>query len=498
MKRTYMKFFFSLLATVSIVAVGCGKEGTNTNEVTNNTESIETSITDESTPAASNQEVELLYGTVNLTYANFYYGELNDIEPELTATSGQYQAESKVNAAGYLNEGMYDAVTSATKQKSTGFAASYYEEVGDGANIIGVANVNVAISKALYEDVTNAISQGTICSNELIELVSEMTLSDTVPCEYKVINSDGTVSKTIGETQVATDVTATFTSISSWGNYQFSFEGIEIDAAQMMGAIMETSDGCKYGLEHEDNLWLRAGEVSFCVVPFTEPHGNEVAYQRFADMQGKTITKFTYLLKDGPDIEIPVNAFVYKQLEEGFQAAVDSQVTYDKNGTVISYSLTTPEGSDYQLSMIKFGRSAVDLAGVEISDTAITLPESFGPGSYTFIFEDELYAAMSASAMVDSGLTEGDITFDGEGFVIKPDCGLTVSQWINNFGSITVNGEPVSGRGLSGILFDETGKLLMDAAIEQNDSSTPVFPDGKNEISITAAGFPEVTFTFEK
>lgn len=68
---------------------------------------------------------------------------------------------------------------------------------------------------------------GTECQNPLIEMVSSMTLSEQVPAEYKVINSDGTLSKTIGNTTTADQVTATLTSISSWGNYQIDFEGLE-------------------------------------------------------------------------------------------------------------------------------------------------------------------------------------------------------------------------------------------------------------------------------
>lgn len=108
-----------------------------------------------------------------------------------------------------------------------------------------------------------------------------MTLSEQIPAEYKVINSDGTLSKTIGNTITAKNVTATLTTISSQGNYQINFEGLDIDAATVQGAILETNDGALYGLQHEDNLWIKASELSFPVEPFTEPHGNEVAYQRF-------------------------------------------------------------------------------------------------------------------------------------------------------------------------------------------------------------------------
>ena len=119
------------------------------------------------------------------------------------------------------------------------------------------------MSTALYNDVQNAISKGVICQNPLMELVSNMTLSEQIPVEYKVINSDGTLSKTIGNTITVENASATLTTISSWGNYQINFEGFDIDAATVQGAIMETNDGALYGLQHEDNLWIKASELSF-------------------------------------------------------------------------------------------------------------------------------------------------------------------------------------------------------------------------------------------
>lgn len=141
-----------------------------------------------------------LYGTLDLSYADYYYGELSNVEAEEVEMSvaGQYDAENKVTAAGYREEGMYDAVTSATTTKSKLFEAAFTEDTDTGVNIIGPSNVNVAISKALYDDVQEAIENKTECRNPLIELVQNMeNVSDIEPVEYKVINSDGTISKTI-------------------------------------------------------------------------------------------------------------------------------------------------------------------------------------------------------------------------------------------------------------------------------------------------------------
>lgn len=60
---------------------------------------------------------------INVPYADFYYGEINHVQPEALedAAAGQYDAEDKVTAAGLREEGIYDSVTSATSQKSQRF-----------------------------------------------------------------------------------------------------------------------------------------------------------------------------------------------------------------------------------------------------------------------------------------------------------------------------------------------------------------------------------------
>ena len=54
---------------------------------------------------------------------------------------------------------------------------------------------------------------------------------EEVPAEYKVINSDGTLSQTIGTTNEAENVTVSFATVSTWGNYQIDFDGLEIESA---------------------------------------------------------------------------------------------------------------------------------------------------------------------------------------------------------------------------------------------------------------------------
>ena len=212
------------------------------------------------------------FGKINVPYADFYYGEIKKVLPEALedGAAGQYDAEDKVTAAGFREEGIYDAVSSATSTKSQRFAGSYFEQKDEGTDILGVSGVNVAISKELYDDVKAAIEANTECSNPLINFVSALTeVSEEVPAEYKVINSDGTLSQTIGTTKEAENVEVSFATVSVWGNYQIDFDGLEIESDDIQGGLIETSDGSIYGLEHLDNLWLRANEIAFAAEEMT-------------------------------------------------------------------------------------------------------------------------------------------------------------------------------------------------------------------------------------
>ena len=454
--------------------------------------------------ASAIEESEYYFGVLDVPYADFYYGEINHVEPESLeeGAAGKYDTEDVVTAAGYREEGVYDAVTSATNAKSTRFEKTYYEENGEGANIFGPSGVHVAISKALYEDVQQAIADGTECANPLVDFVSALgEVTEEVPAEYKVINSDGTLSRTIGTTVSAENVTADFATTSVWGNYQFSFEGLELDAAAIQGALLETSDGQIYGLEHLDNLWLQPGEVAFAVTEMTEPHGNTPSYQRFEDMQGKTITKMTYMIADGDDISIDLDFYCKALLPEGYSVSAADTVIYDAEGTKIEVTQEVPEGSEYVLTSVLAGRAAVEDASLySMEGGVITLSSQLKPGQYSVVLSDETYADQKLTCTVDSGLNEGDVTIEENVLTVAENAGgLTAADYISSLGSVSVNGEPVQGRDLGSVIFNEDGSINLEAAIDMDGEQVPVFAEsGSYEITLEATGYPSATGTVNK
>ena len=113
---------------------------------TSEAQTEEASGAEDEAQTVSIETSEYYFGKINVPYADFYYGEINHVQPEALedAAAGQYDAEDKVTAAGLREEGIYDSVTSATSQKSQRFEKSYFEQNGDGTDILGPSSVNVA------------------------------------------------------------------------------------------------------------------------------------------------------------------------------------------------------------------------------------------------------------------------------------------------------------------------------------------------------------------
>lgn len=261
--------------------------------------------------AAKNALDKYEYGTANLSYADFYYGELNDVKEDTTLDL------TSDKAASYRESGMYDAVSSATTNKYKSFFSSTYSEDnanGQGGSIIGMKDVNIAVPTSLYENAKKAISENKECSNKLLEIIGSMKLSDNAPSEYKILNGDGTLTAMKSEVTEDTSDTLTIKTQSSYGQYEVDPVTSENSPLSnlsakdsLLGIIVEDEDGKKYGMEHLENIWI-GGKFSFAVTDgFKEKHGNTIDYNRHEALQGKTIKKVTYLVKNGADIVINTN-----------------------------------------------------------------------------------------------------------------------------------------------------------------------------------------------
>ena len=471
-------------------------------------------------------ESGFVYGTANIPYADFFYGEMNDVAQNATM---QLDAADPVTAAGYREEGMYDAVTSCTNSKSKRYDTSYYTENTENGSVIleGIKAVNIAVPASLYNDAKKAIEEGKSCSNQLLKIVSSLeNVSETAPAsgEYKILNGDGTLTAMTTETKEL-NVESSITASSPWGNYQVSVEfgnnnPDQPTTANMMGVIFETSDGKKYGMEHSQNLWLRTGEIAFAVKDgFVEPHKNTIDSKRSAGLEGKTITKITYLVKDGADIVIPTNLLVKYKLADGQGiTGPEEKVVFTNNTfipTEVQLAYNVPESSSYKLTSVEYGGQVLSEGSYNdytYDDSTKVLSvyggvfAKTGVGTYTLTFTDSSaapYEDITVPIVLSADDTKVTFAIQNNKLVkVDPNGSTTyeVKDYIKNITAIKVDGQALGGRKANiseiakSVFNESTGAVNFDAKV----NNTAVFAKGDGgsyNVELTSSGFNDVTGT---
>lgn len=472
-------------------------------------------------------ESRFVYGTANIPYADFFYGEMNDVQQNAEM---QLDAADPVTAAGYREDGMYDAVTSCTNSKSKRYATSYYTENTENGSVTleGIRDVNIAVPTSLYKEAQEAIKEGKNCSNQLLSIIGSLkNVSETAPesGEYKVLNGDGTLTAMTTETKTLT-VDSSISTSSVWGNYQVSVEFGDKNpdqptTANMMGVIFETSDGEKYAMEHSQNLWLRTGEIAFAVKDgFVEPHKNTIDAKRSKGLEGKTIKKITYLVKDGADIVIPTNLLCKYKLVDG-QGIIgpEEKVVYQRGygRTNVQMTYQVPETSSYKLSSVKYDGNELEqgaYAGYTYDEDKRILTvngdtwsnSTTGVGTYTLTFTDQSdapYEDITVQVVLSADETKVQFAIQDNKLVKIDPNGDTIYEakdYIKNITSIKIDGQALGGKKaniseIAKTVFDEkTGAVNFDAKV----NNTAVFAKGDGgsyNVELTSSGFNDVTGT---
>lgn len=471
-------------------------------------------------------ESGFVYGTANIPYADFFYGEMNDVQQNAEI---QLDAADPVAAAGYREDGMYDAVTSCTNVKSKRYETSYYTENTENGSVTleGIKNVNIAVPTSLYNEAQKAIKEGKNCSNQLLSIIGSLQkVSETAPesGEYKVLNGDGTLTAMKTKTKELKFNSSISTS-SAWGDYEVIVEfGDENPdqptTANMMGAIFETSDGEKYAMEHSQNLWLKTGKIAFAVKDgFVEPHGNTIDAKRSQGLEGKTIKKITYLVKDGADIVIPTNLLCKYKLADGQGiTGPEEKVVYTNNTftpTKVQLTYNVPEGSSYKLTSVEYGGQVLSEGSYNdytYDDSTKVLSvyggafANTGVGSYTLTFADQSeapYEDITVPIVLSADETKIQFAIQDNKLVKIDPNGDTIYEakdYIKNITSIKIDGQALGGKKaniseIAKTVFNEnTGVVNFDAKV----NNTAVFAKGDGgsyNVELTSSGFNDVTGT---
>ena len=238
-----------------------------------------------------------IYGTSNLTYKEFYSGDVSSTDS-------------------------FDVVTTASTSKYSVLSNAWtdYEEesaeAAGGYHVKGVANVNVAVDSDLY--IESAILKD--ANKELskaYEEASDITLNENptqAPSQYKTLQKDGSYVSNSNTIATVTDASATLATASTWGEYEISVtekstkylrttrsdEGFSINST-IQGIILETTEGYKVGLEHLANIWVQPYKLSFNVNNEAGTTGIAKSDNtaEFKKLVNKTINKITYVTPEG-------------------------------------------------------------------------------------------------------------------------------------------------------------------------------------------------------
>ncbi|MDO5785648.1 MAG: S-layer homology domain-containing protein [Eubacteriales bacterium] len=313
----------------------------------------------------------------------------DDLTLQLNRTSYAATVVEKVDlafdafykAVGLNNDVAVDTVTSATTQKSQGYANTYFDAenptISGGTDVLGVT----------------------------IPVETEGT---TLAGTHVKQNADGSYTL-VAETKTTNDVEATISSNTAWGDYQINLSDSTNGKApaDVYGVYLTTSDGTQYALRQGENLWTPRNIYEFAWstgVTTEEPHGSALHSNHYKSMEGKTISSITYITTTGKETY---------NLKEGLYVAPHytgsiSALLTDTNKVKL-YGLPSDMGSA-TVTVTTGGRNADVLAtNAQIADdNTVTLEKELTEGkTYTVQVNNETYATLSATLITPDA--DGDI-----------------------------------------------------------------------------------------
>lgn len=407
--------------------------------------------------SASADENDTVYLKMNIPYADFYSSDVTN------------------NSQGV------DAVSSATDAKWKKFSVTYFKDNSDGVGgtIYGVSfpvAVSAADAKKL-KSVSDETSDYYYAEfSETPSVYKELSLKDDGSYSFSAVQGNK-------ETVAVDD--CSLTSETPWGDYLFEFADQNIINGDVYGIVVTTSDGSDYGMRHLENIWLKNYEFSWSSgFKTTEPHGNTLNPNHYRSIMGKTITNIEYITTTG----------IYDYTVEKYVPVVTgSKVTaadasVDAGKTAVEVSPQLPD--DYDAAY-----SVKDL-NTEYADGTLSFSNA-AAGTYTLSVEDKSgkYAPMSASYVLSTDKAAAKYDASSKKLVSAGDYAAFAS-FLKNISTVSVDGKSYSASGKKGTKIVNTDDGTIDLAVESRDGK--VFDtDNKDsfEMTVSAAGYPDVTFT---
>ena len=443
-----------------------------------------------------NEPEKYVYGTMNIPYADYYYGELGN---STDTTDGEISYDADLAGdAGMRAEGNYDAVTSATEKKWNSMFAdtTYVSEPNEngGGKILGVSGVEVAIEQSLYDQLTADAKDGKT-SGVLGSLFSTFTPNkdqETVPAAYKQLFADGTLSATItAEPEVdLTNVTPTLKTDSKYGDYQLNMNGLNLGEGNLVyGVIVKTKTG-NYGMLQLENIWKGGTELAWSAgFKTTEAHGNSLRSAPYTATSGDTIVEISYLTSNGEYSVHLADGLYLPKKHTGTVAAESVAVTAGE----IPVTLTDlPE--DFEAVV-----SADALTDAAYADGKLSYDAaSAQPGSYTITVSDStgVYAPVSASVILTTDAMPAAYDKDKNAVVAAKDVTEEeLAAYLKNISKVTIGDQEYAATGKRGVKIIDPTTGEINTAAETRDGA--VFAkSGTYKLTVEATGYTTL-LTFE-
>ncbi|SDB19239.1 hypothetical protein SAMN02910298_00874 [Pseudobutyrivibrio sp. YE44] len=373
-----------LLSAMAVSMVGCGTK--NTSEVQKE-ESVEVAEEKVESSSALDPNVEYVFGTATLSYAEFYSGDVSSTDS-------------------------FDAVTSATTGKSEIFPnqeTDFVDETtnADGYHITGVKNVNVAVPADQVEEYAKL--NESFVKNEGEE-----------PKQFKVVSiEDGVATYSATNFEVADTVTDADAQLETgvfWGDYQLDVietstsyikntreDGdFKIDG-NIQGIILETKSGLKVGMEHLQSIWVQPYEIAFNISA-DNSHNPRMVFDNLPELdklEKEEIVSVTFINQndsyvytfDGVYVK-PVykDAKVTGKVDESSNSMALENVPTDLGNPKVTVTYTVGEGREAVRTVVYEGDYADK---VEFDKDAFSEAKAAGEGTYSAAVSSDNYADLS-------------------------------------------------------------------------------------------------------
>lgn len=239
-----------------------------------------------------------VYVLMNIPYADFYAAEgTSAVDAVSSATLNKTRTGNLAGGSYHVNSDGSDitGITYPVKVSAEEFEklqALGYDVITDGSSVtITVTNrgqtseTTYTGSDALFE----AASYSYYVLSEAPDYYKTLTVSDEGGMSFGAA---------VGERSTLSNVTATVTTETSYGDYQIDLNGLPESIGTVYGVLLTTAEGGSYGLRHVENIW-RGYELAWSVGYTTTVHGCSVSYEPYVSTIGQTVKQITYYTDAG-------------------------------------------------------------------------------------------------------------------------------------------------------------------------------------------------------